>query len=83
MIFEGIKLAIIGIFFVYTFLCLLVWVMGLSAAILRPYTQQEEREQAIHRKGATAVNAFLKDGRLAAAICAAIAVHRRRARRQT
>lgn len=82
MIFEGIKLAIIGILFVYTFLSLLVWVMRLSAVILRRYTQQEEREQAFHQKRAS-TNAFLKDGRLAAAVSAAIAVHRRRTRRQT
>jgi sodium pump decarboxylase gamma subunit len=81
MIFEGIKLAIIGIFFVYIFLSLLVWVMHLSAVILRRYTQQEERELAVHQKRAS-TSAFLKDGRLVAAIGAAIAVHRRRARRR-
>ena len=81
MIIEGIKLAIIGILFVYTFLFLLVWVMHGSAAILRRYTQQEERELAIHQKRASA-NTSLKDGRLVAAISAAIAVHRRRARGQ-
>lgn len=80
MIVAGIKLALVGILFVYTFLTLLVWVMHLSSTILRCYTQQEERELAVYKKRASA-NAFLKDGRLMAAISAAIAAHRRGVRR--
>jgi sodium pump decarboxylase gamma subunit len=76
MIVEGLKLAIIGILFVYTFLSLLVWIMHLSATVLRRYTQQEEREQAVRRKKAS-TGALLQDVRLAAVIAAAIASHRK------
>lgn len=76
MIVEGLKLAIIGILFVYTFLSLLVWIMHISATVLRRYTQQEEREQAVRRKKAS-TGALLQDVRLAAVIAAAIASHRK------
>ena len=79
MIVEGVKLAIIGILFVYTFLSLLVWVMHISARILRRYTQQEEREQMIQKNRAS-TNALLRDERLVAAVSAAIAAHRGGAR---
>jgi sodium pump decarboxylase gamma subunit len=75
MIVEGFKLAIIGIFFVYTFLSLLVGVIHISARILRRYTQQEEREQMASRKRAS-TSALLRDDRLVAAVSAAIAAHR-------
>ena len=78
MIVEGIKLAIIGILFVYIFLSLLVWVVNLSATILRRYTQQEERELMIQKKRAS-TNALLKDDRFVAAVSAALAAHRRNA----
>jgi sodium pump decarboxylase gamma subunit len=80
MIVEGVKLAIIGILIVFTFLSLLIFVMHLSAALLRRYTQQEEREQAAYKK-ITSTKALLKDSRLIAAISAAIAAHRRSVRR--
>jgi sodium pump decarboxylase gamma subunit len=82
MIVEGLKLAIIGILFVYTFLTLLVWVMHLSAKILHPYTQQEQREQMLRKRSASA-GASLKDSRLVAAIGAAIAAHRKSVQRRT
>jgi sodium pump decarboxylase gamma subunit len=82
MIVEGIKLAIIGIIFVYIFLSLLVWVMHLSARILSPYTQQEQKEQML-RNRRTSAGASLKDGRLAAVIGAAITAHRKSAQRRT
>ena len=80
MIVEGFKLAIIGILFVYIFLSLLVWVIHVSARILRRYTQQEEREQMI-RKNRASTNALLRDDRLVAVVSAAIAAHRRSVRR--
>jgi sodium pump decarboxylase gamma subunit len=80
MIVEGVKLAIIGILIVYTFLSLLIFLMYLSAALLRRYTQQEEREQAAYKKRSS-TKTLLKDSRLVAAISAAIAAHRKSVRR--
>ncbi len=76
MIIEGIKLAIIGVLFVYTFLSFLVLVMLISARSLRHYTQKEEREQMVLKKRAS-TNIFLSDDRLVAAVIAAIAAHRK------
>ncbi len=76
MIIEGIKLAIIGVLFVYAFLSFLVLVMLISARSLRRYTQKEEREQMILKKRAS-TNIFLRDDRLVAAVSAAIAAHRK------
>jgi sodium pump decarboxylase gamma subunit len=76
MIIEGIKLAIIGVLFVYTFLFFLVLVMLISARSLRRFTQKEERDQMILKKRAS-TNIFLRDDRLVAAVSAAIAAHRK------
>jgi sodium pump decarboxylase gamma subunit len=76
MIIEGIKLAIIGVLFVYTFLFFLVLVMLISARSLRRFTPKEERDQMILKKRAS-TNIFLRDDRLVAAVSAAIAAHRK------
>jgi sodium pump decarboxylase gamma subunit len=80
MIIEGIKLAIIGVLFVYTFLFFLVLVMLISARSLRRYTQKEEREQMVLKKRAS-TSIFLRDDRLVAAVSAAIAAHRKSVQR--
>jgi sodium pump decarboxylase gamma subunit len=80
MIVEGIKLSIVGILFVYTFLLLLVGVMHLSSAFLRSYTEQEAREQAVYKRKSSA-NALMKDNRLIAVISAAVSAHRKRMRK--
>lgn len=77
MIIEGIKLSIIGILIVYIFLILLVLVMYLSAKLLRRYTEQEAKAQAVYKRRSSA-HAVLKDSRLIAVISAALAAHRKR-----
>ena len=80
MIVEGIKLSIVGILFVYTFLLVLVGMMHLISRILKPYTEQEAREQAIYKRKSSA-NALMKDNRLIAVISAAVSAHRKRMQR--
>jgi sodium pump decarboxylase gamma subunit len=80
MIVEGIKLSIIGILFVYVFLLLLIGMMHLTSRLLRPYTEQEIREQAIYKRKSSG-NALLKDNRLIAVISAAVSAHRKRMQR--
>ena len=80
MIVEGIKLSIVGILFVYTFLLLLVGMMYLISRLLKPYTEQEAREQAVYKRKSSAI-ALMKDSRLIAVISAAISAHRKRMHR--
>jgi sodium pump decarboxylase gamma subunit len=77
MILEGIKLSIVGVLFVYTFLLLMVGVMHLSSKLLRTYTEQEAREQAVYKRKSSA-NALMKDNRLIAIISAAVSAYRKR-----
>jgi sodium pump decarboxylase gamma subunit len=77
MIVEGIKLSIIGMLFVLTFLLLLTGMMHLIARFLRNYTEQEARMQALYKRKSSA-NALLKENRLIAVISAAVSAHRKR-----
>jgi sodium pump decarboxylase gamma subunit len=77
MIVEGIKLSIIGMLFVLTFLLLLTGMMHLIARLLRNYTEQEARMQALYKRKSSA-NALLKENRLIAVISAAVSAHRKR-----
>jgi Na+-transporting methylmalonyl-CoA/oxaloacetate decarboxylase gamma subunit len=44
MIFEGLKLALVGMLVVFSFLILLVMIMHLSTALLRALTEKEDRK---------------------------------------
>ena len=81
MIFEGLKLAIIGMLVVFSFLILLVLIVKISAVLLKPLTEKEERELMIRKRKKTARNrSMLGEGRLTAVISAAVAAHRSRMR---
>ncbi len=80
MIVEGIKLTIIGMLFVFTFLLLLTGMMHLITRLMKRYTEQEARMQVLHKKKSSA-NALMQDNRLIAIISAAVSAHRKKMRR--
>lgn len=80
MIIEGIKLSIVGMLFVFTFLLLLTGMMHLIARLLKRYTEQEARMQVLYKKK-TSASALLQDNRLIAIISAAVSAHRKRMRK--
>jgi sodium pump decarboxylase gamma subunit len=82
MIFEGLKLAIVGMLVVFSFLILLVILVYISTVLLRPLTEKEKRESMIKsRKKPPVADAVMGDGKLAAIISAAVTAHRMRMQR--
>jgi sodium pump decarboxylase gamma subunit len=83
MIFEGLKLAVLGMLVVFSFLILLVIVVYISTALLKPFTQKEERERMLtRRKKVSGIDSVLEEGKLIAIISAAVAAHRARMQRR-
>jgi sodium pump decarboxylase gamma subunit len=79
MIFEGLKLALVGMIVVFAFLIFLVLLIYVSTVLLKPLTDKEERESMIRvRKKLPASDSFMGNGKLVAIISAAVAAHRAR-----
>ena len=82
MIFEGLKLALVGMVVVFSFLVLLVLLIYISTVLLKPLTKKEEREAMIKkRKKSSPLEAATGNGKLMAIISAAVASHRARMQR--
>ncbi|MFO8083391.1 MAG: OadG family protein [Desulfobacterales bacterium] len=83
MIFEGLKLSLVGMLVVFSFLILLVMIMHLSTALLRSLTEKEEREAMIkQRKKSSALRTVIGNDKLMAIISAAVAAHRARMQKE-
>jgi sodium pump decarboxylase gamma subunit len=82
MIFEGLKLAFIGMLVVFSFLILLVMLIHISTILLKSLTEKEMREAKIKsRKKLSGLDSDIAKGKLMAVISAAVAAHRRRSQR--
>jgi sodium pump decarboxylase gamma subunit len=79
MIFEGLKLAFIGMLVVFSFLILLVILIYISTRLLKSLTEKEKREAMIKsRKKSSSLDSGIAKDKLMAIIGAAVAAHRRR-----
>ncbi|WP_299981295.1 OadG family transporter subunit [Desulfobacula sp.] len=79
MIVEGLKLTMLGMMVVSSFLVLLLIIIHLSAKLLKPYTEKETSLVTSHRPSGTGEGTSPDDNRrLTAVISAAIAAHRAR-----
>ncbi len=82
MIFEGLKLALVGMLVVYSFLILLVILVYISTMLLKPLTEKEKRESMIkRRKKSSGMDSVIGNGKLMAIISAAVAAHQARMQR--
>jgi sodium pump decarboxylase gamma subunit len=82
MIFEGVKLAFIGMLVVFSFLILLVMLIHISTLLLKSLTEKEMREAKIKsRKKLSGLDSDIAKGKLMAVISAAVAAHQRRSQR--
>ncbi len=82
MIFEGLKLALVGMLVVFSFLILLVILMYISAILLKPLTEKEKREAMIKsRKKPSGIDFSIGNSKLMAIMGAAVAAHRARMQR--
>jgi sodium pump decarboxylase gamma subunit len=73
MIFEGVKLAILGMGVVFIFLLLLIFFIYLSSKILRKYTEQEINASTI---GSRSQGSLMQDKKLLNVIGAAISKYK-------
>ncbi|WP_457553303.1 OadG family transporter subunit [Desulfobacula sp.] len=79
MIFQGLKLTMLGMMVVFSFLFLLLLIIQLSAKLLKRYTEKEASLAIVHRPSAVRkVLSFDNNLKLTAIISAAIAAHRSR-----
>lgn len=79
MIFEGLKLALVGMLVVFSFLTLLVILMHISTLLLKPLTEKEKREAMIKsRKKSSDMVFAIGNGKLIAIISASVAAHQAR-----
>lgn len=79
MIFEGLKLALVGMLVVFSFLILLVILMYISTLLLKPLTEKEKREAMIKsRKKPSNMVFSIGNGKLIAIISASVAAHQAR-----
>ena len=79
MIVQGLKLTMLGMMVVSSFLVLLLIIIHLSAKLLKPYTQKEASLATSHRPLGIREGTPPDDNRkLTAIISAAIAAHRAR-----
>jgi sodium pump decarboxylase gamma subunit len=82
MIFEGLKLALVGMLVVFSFLILLVLLIHISTMLLKSFTEKEKREAMIKRRKTPAgPDPSISKGKLMAIIGAAVAAHRMRNQR--
>ncbi len=83
MIFQGLKLTILGMGVVFCFLILLMLLIHISSKLLAPFTEKEQ-SQAVVKKNARPGKKASSSGdnlKLTAIISAAVAAHRARTRR--
>ena len=79
MIIQGLKLTLLGMIVVFSFLILLLIIIHLFAKLLKPYTQREASAITSHRPSDTWKKKTPDENqRLTAIISAAIAAHRNR-----
>ena len=79
MIFQGVKLTLLGMIVVFSFLVLLLILIHLAAKLLKPYTEKEALTVTPRRPPGTREEKSTDDNkRLTAVISAAIAAHRAR-----
>jgi sodium pump decarboxylase gamma subunit len=84
MIFEGLKLALVGMLVVFSFLVLLVILMYISTLLLKPLTEKEKREAMIKsRKKSSNMVFSIGNGKLIAIISASVAAHQARMQKIT
>ncbi len=77
MIVQGLKLTMLGMGVVFSFLVLLLIVIHLSAKLLKPYSEKEASLVTSHRPSSAMAGKPSEDNlRLIAIISAAIAAHR-------
>ncbi len=82
MIIQGLKLTLLGMIVVFSFLVLLLVIIHLSAKLLKSYTLKEASAITSHRPSTTGTGKSPEDNlRLTAIISAAIAAHRKRSGR--
>jgi sodium pump decarboxylase gamma subunit len=82
MIFEGLKLALVGMLVVFSFLILLVILVYISTELLKPLTEKEKRESMIkRRKKSSGLDSVIGNSKLMAIISAAVAAHQARMQR--
>ncbi len=79
MIVQGLKLTMMGMSVVFSFLALLFIVIHLSAKLLKSYSEKETSPATTHRPSSAMAGKPPEDNRrLTAIISAAIAAHRSR-----
>lgn len=79
MIIQGLKLTLLGMIVVFSFLVLLLIIIHLSAKLLKPYTLKEASAITSRRPPTTGNPPPPEDNlRLTAVISAAIAAHKKR-----
>lgn len=79
MIIQGLKLTLLGMTVVFSFLLLLMAIIHLFAKLLKPYTLKEASAVTSHRPSTTGNAKTPGDNlRLTAIISAAVAAHRKR-----
>ena len=77
MIVQGLKLTMLGMGVVFSFLVLLLIIIHLSAKLLKPYSEKEASSVTSHRPSSARAGKPPDDNRrLTAIISAAIAAHR-------
>jgi len=76
MIFEGVKLTLLGMTVVFSFLILLIAVIKLSAELLKGVTAKEAAAEPTTRR--KSLKSHEDDGKLTVIISAAVAAHRAR-----
>ena len=82
MIIQGLKLTLLGMMVVFSFLFLLLIIIHFFAKLLKPYTQKEASALTSHRPSVTWNKKPPGDNHtLIAVISAAIAAHRKRKER--
>lgn len=82
MIIEGVKLTVLGMVVVFSFLTLLILTIKLSASLLKEYSAREWGNIK-SRSGITTSDLLTEDRKLVGIIGAALAAHRARYRNRS
>ncbi len=82
MIVQGLKLTLLGMIVVFSFLFLLLIIIHLSAKLLKPYTEKEATLVTSNRPFVAGEGKIPDDNhKLAAIVSAAISAHKKRLQR--
>jgi len=82
MIIEGVKLTLLGMLVVFSFLTILIMTVKLSASLLKKYSANE-LTQMKSRSGRSTSHLLAEDRKLVGIISAALAAHIARYRNRT